>query len=160
MSSLPLSPLNEDSRVIYRISTHKSPRATISITDTYFLKPEHTLWAFFGYHRNARVQMILTDKDNSIYASAVANSKRAEERKDKPYLCGAYPADIEHLLHPQPVPEETTTTCCLCLNPLGDLYGNNPWPLVGDKCCDSCNINKVIPARIARGKSDPDTESE
>lgn len=31
-------------------------------------------------------------------------------------------------------------------------YGNNPYPLASseDQCCDTCNINKVIPARLAK----------
>jgi hypothetical protein len=27
-------------------------------------------------------------------------------------------------------------------------YGNNPYPLAGESCCDACNITKVIPARM------------
>lgn len=38
--------------------------------------------------------------------------------------------------------------CCLC----GQEYegwGNNPYPLATEgECCDSCNMAKVIPARI------------
>ena len=46
-------------------------------------------------------------------------------------------------------------TCCICENNFADGYGNNPddhngktryqW---GARCCDSCNINVVIPNRI------------
>ena len=42
--------------------------------------------------------------------------------------------------------------CCLC----GEYFtgwGNNPWPLVNtafDRCCDACNAEKVIPARLER----------
>lgn len=41
--------------------------------------------------------------------------------------------------------------CCLCGKEIKD-YGHNPWPLnknVDDRCCDECNSDKVIPARIA-----------
>lgn len=41
--------------------------------------------------------------------------------------------------------------CCLCGKELKD-FGHNPWPLnknVDDRCCDECNSEKVIPARIA-----------
>ena len=59
--------------------------------------------------------------------------------------------------------EEGTTewTCCICGNDFADGYGNNPddyssrsgksepikyqW---GARCCDSCNMNIVIPNRI------------
>ena len=28
-------------------------------------------------------------------------------------------------------------------------WGNNPWPVEeSGECCDECNINKVVPARI------------
>ena len=51
--------------------------------------------------------------------------------------------------------------CCLCgedievkFTPEGKAYwsdGNNPEPLgkkEGDRCCDTCNDTKVIPARM------------
>lgn len=47
--------------------------------------------------------------------------------------------------------EYTEKICCLCGRPIGDLFGNNPWPLVKDenaRCCNECNMSKVIPARI------------
>ena len=41
--------------------------------------------------------------------------------------------------------------CCLCQQPY-EQYGNNPWPLVPDddisRCCNDCNITKVVPARL------------
>lgn len=43
---------------------------------------------------------------------------------------------------------DSTKTCCICGNPLGQ-YGNNPWPLADEgECCDTCNFTKVVPARI------------
>lgn len=42
--------------------------------------------------------------------------------------------------------------CCICgAHFVG--YGNNPWPISkneNDRCCDDCNIEAVIPARIAK----------
>jgi hypothetical protein len=39
--------------------------------------------------------------------------------------------------------------CCLCNKEIEDLYGNNAEPVVKNgRCCDSCNLDKVIPARI------------
>lgn len=41
--------------------------------------------------------------------------------------------------------------CNLCGNKIFD-YGNNPYPLMvsdDDRCCDYCNSEYVIPARIA-----------
>lgn len=39
--------------------------------------------------------------------------------------------------------------CCLCGGRF-TLYGNNPWPLAdaSKRCCNRCNREKVIPARI------------
>ena len=38
--------------------------------------------------------------------------------------------------------------CCIC-GKLFRGYGNNPIPVKPNgKCCDSCNVNFVIPARI------------
>lgn len=41
-------------------------------------------------------------------------------------------------------------TCCICGKEIKG-YGNNPWPINNDveaRCCDDCNYNVVIPARI------------
>ena len=40
--------------------------------------------------------------------------------------------------------------CCICGCKFTG-WGNNPWPLDEDPnatCCDNCNAEKVIPARI------------
>ena len=37
--------------------------------------------------------------------------------------------------------------CCLC-DKQSKGWGNNPQPLMGGKCCDECNMSKVIPARL------------
>jgi len=40
--------------------------------------------------------------------------------------------------------------CCLCGKKF-EGWGNNPAPLAKKgECCDDCNINKVIPARLGR----------
>lgn len=54
-------------------------------------------------------------------------------------------------------PEKTRPTfkCAICkLTFMG--YGNNPAPIVNDpeaRCCDDCDAGIVIPARIARLRS-------
>lgn len=51
--------------------------------------------------------------------------------------------------------------CCLCHKKFKG-YGNNPYPLVKDpeaKCCDDCNLDKVIPARLA-SLSKPDIKED
>ena len=45
---------------------------------------------------------------------------------------------------------EEKKVCCLCGQEI-DGYGNNPEPIStneDDRCCDSCNLEKVIPARL------------
>ena len=37
--------------------------------------------------------------------------------------------------------------CCLC-DKQAKGWGNNPQPLMSGKCCDECNTDKVIPARM------------
>jgi hypothetical protein len=53
--------------------------------------------------------------------------------------------------------------CCLCQNEFVG-FGNNPAPLEGDKCCDNCNSEKVIPARMQDvrnvGKEEEEEEEE
>lgn len=40
------------------------------------------------------------------------------------------------------------TKCCICGKEIKG-YGNNPWPVKKDGlCCDECNSEAVIPARI------------
>lgn len=42
--------------------------------------------------------------------------------------------------------------CCICGKEF-EGWGNNPWPINNDPnavCCDECNTNTVVPARIAQ----------
>lgn len=42
-----------------------------------------------------------------------------------------------------------TQECCICGKEFTG-YGNNPWPVMKDgKCCDECNFDTVLPARLA-----------
>lgn len=41
--------------------------------------------------------------------------------------------------------------CCICGKRFTG-WGNNPWPVIEDedaRCCDACNDEKVVPARLA-----------
>lgn len=39
--------------------------------------------------------------------------------------------------------------CCICGRQIKG-FGNNPTPVKANGlCCDACNLNKVIPARLA-----------
>lgn len=42
--------------------------------------------------------------------------------------------------------------CCICGKKITG-WGNNPWPVDKSedaRCCDTCNITQVIPARLAK----------
>lgn len=46
--------------------------------------------------------------------------------------------------------ERRRYTCCICHKDF-EGWGNNPWPVVNDydaECCDECNWEKVVPARL------------
>lgn len=55
--------------------------------------------------------------------------------------------------------------CCICDKEINNPWGNSPWPIVDDpeaKCCDDCNFEKVLPARIAmmnKNRENPVTEN-
>ena len=39
--------------------------------------------------------------------------------------------------------------CCICGKEFRG-YGNNPWPVMEEgRCCDECNFDTVLPARLA-----------
>ena len=43
------------------------------------------------------------------------------------------------------------TQCCICGDLIINGYGNNPEPVKSyGRCCNNCNIEYVIPARIRR----------
>lgn len=45
---------------------------------------------------------------------------------------------------------EVTKVCCICGKEFKG-WGNNPWPVKEDgECCDQCNWEKVVPARIRK----------
>lgn len=45
--------------------------------------------------------------------------------------------------------KEEFPICVLCKGHLSNPYGNNPQPVrKRGKCCDKCNYNKVLPARM------------
>lgn len=40
--------------------------------------------------------------------------------------------------------------CCFCGKLIESIEANNAQPLKDGECCDECNMNLVIPARIAQ----------
>lgn len=58
--------------------------------------------------------------------------------------------------------ESDDKVCVLCGKHFKE-WGNDPWPLADEGwCCDKCNMDKVIPARIAMAskKEEPKTEEK
>ena len=46
-------------------------------------------------------------------------------------------------------PKKGMGNCCLCKGLMSNAWGNNPAPLrKRGKCCDKCNVDKVIPTRM------------
>jgi hypothetical protein len=40
--------------------------------------------------------------------------------------------------------------CCICKKEIPKGHDNNPFPYkLEGRCCDACNMNHVIPARMA-----------
>lgn len=53
--------------------------------------------------------------------------------------------------------------CCICGKQCENQWGNNPWPLKEkdtDRCCNECNENYVIPARIILSNKEKEGEKE
>ena len=42
---------------------------------------------------------------------------------------------------------EKTGTCSIC-GKTYEHWGNNAWPINEGRCCDKCNLDYVVPARI------------
>lgn len=76
------------------------------------------------------------------------------EKYDKENVIDGLTLLLKKLLDEKESASGNTYTCCLCGNTFAG-YGNNPWPLGGSegaRCCDECNAQKVIPARISNLK--------
>jgi len=44
--------------------------------------------------------------------------------------------------------------CSICKNPI-DRFGHNAQPFMFGRCCDTCNITKVIPKRMEAITEEP-----
>lgn len=52
--------------------------------------------------------------------------------------------------------------CCICGEKIVG-YGNNPWPVNNDvrkRCCDKCDWDIVIPARLLRLRIEREKEND
>ncbi len=53
--------------------------------------------------------------------------------------------------------------CCICKKECENQWGNNPWPIStkkDDRCCNQCNVDYVIPARIILSNENKKGEKE
>lgn len=88
-----------------------------------------------------------------ILSSYVENDLNAAEQGyiyDALTSAGADHSEIEALGFGICIPDNEPKKCCICGDPIIG-YGNDPWPVNLDnhaKCCDICNINTVLPARL------------
>ncbi len=70
-----------------------------------------------------------------------------------------------------PVEGDSSWVCCICEDGFDNGFGNNPDPVKRDlhgelifsksndpRCCDSCNINVVIPARLKQAMDTNEVE--
>ena len=48
---------------------------------------------------------------------------------------------------------EKENKCCFCGNEIG--FGNSALPIRNERCCDKCNAELVIPARIKMMRNEP-----
>jgi hypothetical protein len=80
--------MNDNMKEIYRVSTYKSMRSTKSITDMFFLYPEHTRWAMgsefcdCGDCKILRINLIKVEEDSDAYKMAESNSKKWMEKPE------------------------------------------------------------------------------
>jgi hypothetical protein len=49
--------------------------------------------------------------------------------------------------------------CAICSEVTSE-WGNNPWPYPGDRCCDMCNGEHVLPARLLLMHASPPSLAE
>lgn len=73
------------------------------------------------------------------------------ENYDKESVIDGLTLLLKNLLDERESASGNTYTCCLCGNTFPG-FGNNPWPVdrtENARCCDECNAQKVIPARIS-----------
>tara|TARA_B100001564_G_scaffold296344_1_gene261788 strand:+ start:99 stop:293 length:195 start_codon:yes stop_codon:yes gene_type:complete len=40
------------------------------------------------------------------------------------------------------------TICCFCAQPVKEFESHNAWPVMDDRCCETCNYVVVVPARL------------
>ena len=96
-------------------------------------------------------------EENGIYGYTEAIAMRADYSKEdlNDYLeyegIIGYTDDIYDILNEYKDPEEETHTCVICGKEFQG-YGNNAEPVEKGKCCDNCNRNVVIPARLEEFK--------
>lgn len=115
---------NTNMRVIFECSFYESKRHTRPHTVAYFLKQEHTLWAFLTPDY-PKVTMIYVNRHSQKYNSAFRNSEKADTTDNQTEK------DVNESLKHLYLGPECVSCCNTQANPM-TLSSENPW--VCDKC--------------------------
>jgi len=76
--------MSDTKKYIYKMSFYNNRRCTVSHTDMYYIKEEHTRW---GHDFNdgggdiCRIFVIEVDEDSNQYTSALCNSSLKEKKE-------------------------------------------------------------------------------
>lgn len=101
------------------------------------------------------VKDLMSDKDTAInYAHELASWCNCKVRVIKDYLDlvdDEYKKEIILELNGS-IQEDKDNKCIICGEEIIG-YGNNAEPVAEGRCCDDCNMTKVIPARISQLKT-------
>lgn len=86
---------------------------------------------------------------NWVKAERLRNPDWADEYAFVKQQCDKSDAIINSFMErvPRPLPKKWFD-CSLCEKTGLEGHGNNPWPYPGAKCCNDCNQQKVISARV------------
>jgi hypothetical protein len=127
---------NPDMRVVYACRFFESKRHSKPHTTMYFLKPEHTAWAFLD--NLSKIEMIFEPITSDIYKQALFNTKKTESSPERirehSQFKHLFIKDCKCLTHGQDkcLKEFVCKECHSCMNWMG--YEE------GQETCIDCNI--------------------
>lgn len=152
--------LNLQAKQVKRSGSLKKLKATYPKGRLWCLKSGHAFalidGVVHGELTNAQIRgawMIEKKPDyrNACKICILAKGLKGSELDTCPYVFKTEEQFIKHLeeVHHFTINEEGKQihVCCLCFEKFVG-YGNNPMPLAEGLCCDKCNAEKVIPARM------------
>jgi hypothetical protein len=100
----------------------------------------------YGFLKDASHSIAQISQLTGYKKSGLVEAGRGDEVPDEEWW-----KSIRALEPPVPPPANPSNPkCVLCSNPCDCPFGNNAQPVKEGKCCDDCNVTKVIPARMAR----------